>query len=397
MSEYTRTAQALAHNIDDDAPEGARRSESSSPVYNRRSLSSGRRSLSQPKFRNRYLNDSYELSIRAQKKFNSFSLLQQVLLVLGSVTLLVLGILFLVFNERIFGAMAPVAKKWRNMKGGWCILWAATFIVGFPPLIGYSSAVTLAGFVFGVPKGWLIAASATVIGSTASFIVSRTVLKGYVSRLTANDTRFAALALVLQHDGLKILIMIRLCPLPYSLSNGAVSTIPTVTWSQFILASTLASPKLLLHVFVGSRLGAIAESGDKMDLHTKIISYLSIAIGLTAGIVTGWFMYTKTKARAAQLEADEGENALRGEEGDEELDDEGQLQYSDDPIERSAAHALARGQDGYSLHGHGQYRDSFSDDDDDAEDADEFQDDPFLHGDGDEEEGFRESAKHADK
>lgn len=255
------------------------------------------------------------------------------------------------------------------------------------------------------PSSWLIAASATVIGSTASFIVSRTVLKGYVSRLTANDKRFAALALVLKHDGLKILIMIRLCPLPYSLSNGAVSTIPTVTWSQFMLASTLASPKLLLHVFVGSRLGAIAESGDKMDLHTKMISYLSIAIGLTAGIVTGWFMYTKTKARAAELEAEEGQNALRGEEGDEELDDEGQLQYSDDPIERNAAHALARGEDDYSLHsaargGHSQYRDSFSDednDDDDAEDADEFQDDPFLHGDGDEEEGFREGGKPGDR
>lgn len=86
-------------------------------------------------------------------RFNKLKLLHRILLGVGGVVMLVLGILFLVFNERIFGALAPVAKKWRDLRGGWCILWAATFIVGFPPLIGYSSCVTLAGFVFGIPKG----------------------------------------------------------------------------------------------------------------------------------------------------------------------------------------------------------------------------------------------------
>lgn len=65
----------------------------------------------------------------------------------------VLGVLFLVFHERILIAIAPLAGRWRHLRGGWAILWAATFVVGFPPLIGYSLCVALAGFVFGLWKG----------------------------------------------------------------------------------------------------------------------------------------------------------------------------------------------------------------------------------------------------
>lgn len=235
---------------------------------------------------------------------------------------------------------------------------------------------------------WLIAATGTIIGSTLSFLVSRTLLRNYVARLTANDKRFAALALTLKHDGLKLLIMIRLCPLPYSLSNGAMSTIPTVTWYQFMLASLIASPKLVLHVFVGSRLGAIAESGDKMDAKTKAISYLSIALGMVAGIATGWFMYTKTKSRSAELEAEEREAAIRAEEGDEEYEEEGQYQYSDDPVEREAADAIGRGDDEFSMHS---AKDGYKDRNSlssGEEDADELGGNPFTLGDGDEEQGF---------
>lgn len=246
-------------------------------------------------------------------------------------------------------------------------------------------------------KSWLIAASATVVGSTASFLVSRTILRGYVTRLTQKDKRFAALALTLKHDGLKLLVMIRLCPLPYSLSNGAVSMIPTVEWYQFLLASTIASPKLLLHVFVGSQLGKIAERGDKMDAKTKAISYLSIAIGVVAGAATGWYMYTKTKARAKELEAEERNAAIRaGGGGDDDEDDEfaeeGRYQYSDDAAEREAAEALERGDDEFSLHSTargGEYTDDFSIADEDAEEFRDEDDDPFTKGDGDEEQGFR--------
>lgn len=232
----------------------------------------------------------------------------------------------------------------------------------------------------GVWNRWAIVASATILGSTASFLVSRTVLHKFVSRMTANDKRFAALSLVLKHDGIKLLVMIRLCPLPYSLSNGAISTIPTVHWAPFMAATALASPKLLLHVFVGSQLGSIARSGDKMSPKAKAVSYLSIIIGVCAGLATGWFMYTKTKARARELEEEEREAAIRGE---QDVDDE--EEYSDDPYERQAVGTLRAEEDDISLHQQREdgYRDDESEDEEDLPDV-------FRHGDGDEEEGFKD-------
>jgi len=130
----------------------------------------------------------------------------------------------------------------------------------------------------------------------------------------ANDRRFAALALTLKHDGLKLLVMIRLCPLPYSISNGAIATVPTVSWPTFMLASALASPKLLIHVFVGSRLAAIAgEVGEgENDGRDRLLNWASVGISMAFGAATAWVIYRQTKRRADELEAMEGQQGRGG-------------------------------------------------------------------------------------
>jgi hypothetical protein len=74
------------------------------------------------------------------------------LILLGTLTI-IFSILGLVFSETIFDFLAGFAKSWRSVPGGFLILWVLTFIVSFPPLLGYSSCVTLAGFVYGFPNG----------------------------------------------------------------------------------------------------------------------------------------------------------------------------------------------------------------------------------------------------
>lgn len=129
-------------------------------------------------------------------------------------------------------------------------------------------------------------------------MLSRTLLSGYVRRLIENDKRFAALALTLKHDGLKLLIMIRLCPLPYSLSNGALSTFPTVNPLYFTLATAIASPKLLLHTFIGGRLGKLAKHGGTMDTGTKLLNYASIVFGLVLGVIVAGTIYRRYSPKA---------------------------------------------------------------------------------------------------
>lgn len=138
--------------VDDESPVRV-----SSPVWNRRS-SSFRRYDSPfpshtPSFREQLYKNASKLHRRAMRTYSQMSTVQRILLIVGGLISTVLGILFLVYNERIFHAIAPFAKKWRDMTAGWLILWALIFIVSFPPLIGYSSLLTMAGFVYGFPHG----------------------------------------------------------------------------------------------------------------------------------------------------------------------------------------------------------------------------------------------------
>jgi len=387
MSDFTSAARSLALPIDEENDSWSRRS-NNSPAWRRRSQSESTQPRN-PSATTRWIRSANRLSNKLQRAFLGLSPLQQGGLIVLNIVLAVLFVLFAVYNERIFAYLSPAAKRWRDTPGGWLVLWFLTFFVSFPPMIGYSTCVTVAGFVWGM-YGWFIVASATIIGSTASFIVSRTVLRKYVSRLAERNKRFAALSLVLKHDGIKLLIMIRLCPLPYSFSNGAISTIPTVTWQNYMLATAAITPKLLLHIFVGRQIGLLAEEGNKMDIKTKMISYLSIAIGMAAGIATGYFIYVKTKARAEQLEAEEAAAANGGgEDGRHRMSDAGP-DYLDDPDAEAAA--SRRDPDDFSLHttyadderGRG-YLDDFTDDED-ARERDVF-DDGDGSMTGDEEEG----------
>ncbi|KAI3328396.1 tlg2-vesicle protein of [Ustulina deusta] len=234
----------------------------------------------------------------------SMTPLQRVLAGALGAVVLVVAVLFLVFSHRIFAALHPVAEGWRNLPGGWALLFLLSAATAFPPLIGYSTTVTVAGFIFGFPRGWFIVAAATVVGSTASFLASRTVLSGYVQRLVGEDRRFVALGHVLRHDGLLVLAAIRLCPLPFSLSNGFLATIPSVSPGNFALATALSTPKLLIHVFIGDRLAQLTENDD-MPLGTRIVNYLGILFGLVVGVTVGWFVYQRTMRRAKELAVEE--------------------------------------------------------------------------------------------
>lgn len=309
---------------------------------------------------------------RLIRLYQKMSPLQRGLLVILLVLGLVLVTLFFVYNEKIFGFLKPYAASWKKATGGWTILWALIFISAFPPVIGYSTCATMAGFVYGIGEGWFILASATVIGSTCSLVVSRSVLRKYVERLVADDKRFAALTLTIKHDGLKLLCMIRLCPLPYSLSNGAISTFPTVHPLMYALATAIVSPKLLIHVFIGSRLAKLAEGGQ-MSSGAKALNWISIFVGGLVGIFTGWYIYQRTMARARQLEAEDQANA----QDSAARSGAPPPEFSDDPEAQAAALTVGQEIDDVdffddSSPSRDDYQDDFTDDDD-----------VFNQGDGD--------------
>jgi hypothetical protein len=76
---------------------------------------------------------------------------------------------------------------------------------------------------------------------------------------------------------------------------------------MFALATALATPKLLIHVFIGSRLKDLILNGGKMDILTKIVNYASIVGGGLLGMFLGYYIYQRTMTRAKELELEESQ------------------------------------------------------------------------------------------
>ncbi|KAK6352355.1 Tlg2-vesicle protein [Orbilia blumenaviensis] len=305
------------------------------------------------------LNTAWKLKRKAHQYWNRLTLFQKIVgcTILAIVNVLVL--LGVVYHEAIFHWFSPIADKWAQLPYGFLILFTWTFISAFPPMIGYSTSITLAGFIYGLPNGWYIAASGTVIGSTAAFLACRLYFRDFAQKMVETDKRFAALSLTLKHDGLKLLCMIRLCPLPYSISNGAMSTFQTVSVWKFAVAGAVASPKLLIHVFVGRQMRVLGDKGEKMDGWTKAVNYGGIILGVVLGMGTGWVIYKRTVRRARELEAEERRRVVagvgggrsgegEGEEvrmGDRDRERDGGM-FFDDPVEERLERTLSGGNDG---------------------------------------------------
>ncbi|KAI3401620.1 hypothetical protein diail_10221 [Diaporthe ilicicola] len=273
--------------------------------------------------------------------YMGMSPVQKTLFIAGGFLLGALTITLLIFSQKIFTMLGPVAVSWRAMPAGWLIIWALTFLVAFPPLVGYSTACTVAGFVYGFPLGWPIVATATVAGSAAAFAASRTVLSSYVDRLVGHDKRFVALGQVLRHDGLGVLALVRFCPLPYSLSNGFLATVPSIQPLSFAIATAFSSPKLLVHVFIGSRLALLAEKD--MTFGDRLVNYASMSVGGLVGMGVGFFIYRRTMARAAELARDEAQagrpldgRAPGGEYADDDIGEGGEDARLMDPNDAAA-------------------------------------------------------------
>ncbi|KAG5924367.1 hypothetical protein E4U53_003433 [Claviceps sorghi] len=147
----------------------------------------------------------------------------------------------LLYSHRFFAWLAPMAASWRRLPGGWLLVFLLVFVTAFPPVIGYSTANTVAGLVYGFPLGWPVAAAACTLGSLCAFLASRTVLSDRVHRMVGADHRFVALGQVLRREGLVYLTAIRFCPLPFSLSNGFLATIPSITPAGFAISTALST------------------------------------------------------------------------------------------------------------------------------------------------------------
>jgi hypothetical protein len=113
--------------------------------------------------------------------------------------------------------------------------------------------------------------------------------------VNADGTVFlSALNKVIQHDGLKIVAMIRWAPYPFNYTSFILASLSpgTLSYQTYMLATILSLPKAVLLVWLGSR------------LETVSITYLVAAFAL--GAILTFAMVVKVRAQIAAHSIEEG-------------------------------------------------------------------------------------------
>ena len=167
------------------------------------------------------------------------------------------------------------------------------------------SVLTLgAGFLFGLPVGFLVISFASTVGASCAFLIGRFFVRDWVEGRLAGMPRFSALDRAVGERGWLIVGLTRLSPIfPFNLLNYALGVTRVPFW-QYVLASWIGMmPGTVLYVYLGSvgqNLTALL-AGDLPDSElTQWLFFggLLATLGLTI-IITR----IATKALNAQLES----------------------------------------------------------------------------------------------
>jgi len=145
----------------------------------------------------------------------------------------------------------------------------------------------------------------SVCGSVASFTVFKNLLHSRAEKLIHANRRFEAFASILQeNNSYLILALFRLCPFPYSLTNGAVAGVYGISVRNFAIANVITTPKLLVYLFIGSRIKNLAETESP---GSKLFDIISIFVAVCILMMTAWILYYKTNQKYKQLQREDNQ------------------------------------------------------------------------------------------
>jgi uncharacterized membrane protein YdjX (TVP38/TMEM64 family) len=147
------------------------------------------------------------------------------------------------------------------------------------------SVLTLgAGAIYGLFPGTALISMGSLLGATTSFLASRYLLRGWLTKKLSGNKKFIQLDTAVGREGWKIVILSRLSPIfPFSLLNYGLG-LTRISVGQFMLASWLGTlPLNIVYVYAGSVVGDLAHLGAAGAHKPKGLWILQI-VGLIATI-----------------------------------------------------------------------------------------------------------------
>lgn len=202
-----------------------------------------------------------------------------------------------VFLDSIISWLSASQDYFQHL--GWLglLLFAAVMCAVQLTLAPLSPLAMTAGLIFGLGRGLIAVVIGTAAGVAVNFLIARYVARGYVAKRFGRSEKFRVIDAAIGREGWKIVALLRLCPIPFGLSNFCYGLTAIRFWPYFF-ASVVG---IIPGNFVFTWMGASAHEGlDALAGGSRPhqpVEYALMFLGVAAAFVA--LMYISRIARAA--------------------------------------------------------------------------------------------------
>lgn len=155
------------------------------------------------------------------------------------------------------------SQHFRNLPYGYMLLILVMIVASFPPFIGHGILLYLFGFTYGI-RGVIPAVIGTLVASVIVFVTLRMMFSKRQRLWTPTHEKWQALEVVIRSRGMPLIILIRMSSLvPWAWSNSLFASISSVSLLQFFIATCFVVPRIVIQVFIGSRIARLSNSKQR--------------------------------------------------------------------------------------------------------------------------------------
>ncbi|KAI8099464.1 uncharacterized protein BX664DRAFT_321301 [Halteromyces radiatus] len=203
---------------------------------------------------------------------------------------------FLQHRQWILSVIQQFALDMRTNIYGPFILAGIIALMSTPPILGFTFMVMMTGFVYDFPKGLLPAVSGAFVGSLICFgLIRRLGMDRFIPMSTSQQKKYQAMQGAIQDGGWKMMILIRICPIPWQFTNMFLSLMPTVTLQDYIWTGLIASWKVTIEVWAGSQLANLSDASLPPSARRLTLITLIIGLVILAGVIRWLYQLTMRK------------------------------------------------------------------------------------------------------
>ena len=170
--------------------------------------------------------------------------------------------------------------------GPWApAVFIAAYVIGSVAFVPGAVLTLIAGATFGLARGIPIVFTGAVLGSSAAFLLARTLARGPVTRWLSRDPRAAAISDAIAGRGVLVVLLLRLSPVfPYNVLNYALGA-SRVQYRDFLIGSVGMLPGAVVYTYYGKVVGDATALATGTAPPRGSGYYALLMVGLAATVV----------------------------------------------------------------------------------------------------------------